>query len=414
LTWEGDILRLGFWSQAFDILKRRGTIYLRSEGRLAGCWVMEIKDDPLVASSPDAKPQTNDEEEDEDDQREKVIVRSDGTVTYVGKDIANQFWKFGLLGKDFHYREFSRDAAGQVVWATTSDERGRAGGVNGVPPFGAGERTYNVIDSRQSYLQKLLKQALATMGYTTEAERATHFAYEMVALSHATARELGYAADDSGKPFVEVSGRKGLGVKADDLIDRLAEKALDEVRKRNPESTDAEARATAETIATAALRYFMVKFSLGKIIIFDMDEALSFEGESGPYLQYAAVRASNIFQKMKEREGTDEAAVIAALASTPADILTTGPEGDDLWSLALEAARLDEIVEQALRSNEVAGVAKYAFGLAQAFNAFYHKYPILNEERADVKRWRAAVASYFRMQITRALDLMGCAVPTRM
>jgi arginyl-tRNA synthetase len=412
LTWEGDILRLGFWSQAFEILKRRGTIYLRDEGRLAGCWVMEIKDDPLVASPPDPKP--DDEEGDEDDQREKVIIRSDGTVTYVGKDIANQFWKFGLLGKDFHYREFSRDAAGQVVWATTSDERGRQGGVNGVPSFGAGERTYNVIDSRQSYLQKLLKQALATMGYSKEAERATHFAYEMVTLSHATARELGYPADDSGKPFVEVSGRKGLGVKADDLIDRLAEKALDEVRKRNPESTDAEARATAETIATAALRYFMVKFSLGKIIIFDMDEALSFEGESGPYLQYAAVRASNIFQKMKEREETDEAAVIAALASTPADVLTTGPEGDDLWGLALEAARLDEMVEQALRSHEVAGVAKYAFGLAQAFNAFYHKYPILNEERADVKRWRAAVASYFRMQITRALDLMGCAVPTRM
>ncbi|HEX2343476.1 MAG TPA: arginine--tRNA ligase [Vicinamibacterales bacterium] len=414
LTWEGDILRLGFWARAFEILKERGTIYRRAEGKLAGCWVMEIKDDPLVDSAKDPQLEANGQGDEEDDQREKVIVRSDGTVTYVGKDIANQFWKFGLLGKDFRYREFSHDAHGRVLWATTSDERGRPGGVNGVPSFGAGERTYNVIDTRQSYLQKLLKQALATMGYTKEAERATHFAYEMVALSHATARELGYPADESGKPFVEVSGRKGLGVKADELIDRLAEKALAEVRKRNPESSEAEARATAETIATAALRYFMVKFSLGKIIIFDIDEALSFEGESGPYLQYAAVRASNIFQKMKEREGTDEAAVLAALASTPPEVLTTGAEGDDLWGLALEAARLDEIVDQALRSNEVAVVAKYAFGLAQAFNAFYHRYPILNEERADAKRWRAAVASYFRMQITRALDLMGCAVPTRM
>jgi arginyl-tRNA synthetase len=413
LTWEGDILRLGFWTHAFEILKRRGTIYLRAEGRLAGCWVMEIKDDPLVGHSQESPPEEPDADS-EDDQREKVIVRSDGTVTYVGKDIANQFWKFGLLGKDFRYREFSHDATGRVIWATTSDERGRPGGVNGVPSFGAGEQTYNVIDTRQSYLQKLLKQALATMGYATEAEHATHFAYEMVTLSHATARELGYAADDSGKPFVEVSGRKGLGVKADDLIDRLAEQALGEVRKRNPDSDDAEARATAEIIATAALRYFMVKFSLGKIIIFDIGEALSFEGESGPYLQYAAVRASNIFQKMKEREGIDEASVIAALASTPADVLTTGAEGDDLWGLALEAARLDEIVDQALRSNEVAVVAKYTFGLAQAFNAFYHRYPILNEERTDVKHWRAAVASYFRMQMTRALDLMGCAVPARM
>jgi arginyl-tRNA synthetase len=416
LTWEGDILRLGFWTQAFEILKRRGTIYLRTDGRLAGCWVMEIKDDPLVDPSEESKAQTDDETDhaEGDDQREKVIVRSDGTVTYVGKDIANQFWKFGLLGKDFRYREFSRHANGTVLWATTSDETGRPGGVNGVPSFGAAEWTYNVIDTRQSYLQKLLKQALATMGYTKEAERATHFAYEMVALSHATARELGYPADDSGRPFVEVSGRKGLGVKADDLIDRLAEKALAEVRKRNPESSDAEARATAETIATAALRYFMVKFSLGKIIIFDIDEALSFEGESGPYLQYAAVRASNIFQKMKEREGADEAAVIAALPSTPAEVLIAGAEGDDLWGLVLEAARLDEMADQALRSNEVAVVAKYAFGLAQAFNAFYHRYPILNEERTDVKRWRAAVVSYFRMQITQALDLMGCAVPSRM
>ena len=326
LTWEGDILRLGFWTQAFEILKRRGVIYLRTEGRLAGCWVMEIKDDPLADHPEESKTHVNGDVDDaeDDDQREKVIVRSDGTVTYVGKDIANQFWKFGLLGKDFRYREFCRDANGDVLWATTSDERGLPGGANGVPSFGSGERTYNVIDTRQSYLQKLLKQALATMGYTKEAERATHFAYEMVALSHATARELGYPADDSGRPFVEVSGRKGLGVKADDLIDRLAEKALAEVRKRNPESSDAEARATAETIATAALRYFMVKFSLGKIIVFDIDEALSFEGESGPYLQYAAVRASNIFQKMKEREGTDEAAVVAALPSTPPEVLIDG------------------------------------------------------------------------------------------
>ncbi|HEX2446088.1 MAG TPA: arginine--tRNA ligase [Vicinamibacterales bacterium] len=409
LTWEGDILRLRFWAHAFETLKRQGIILLKSEGRLAGCWVMEIKGDPLQADEDD-----QDEDESEDGQREKVIVRSDGTVTYVGKDIAYQFWKFGLLGKDFRYREFDRRRDGCVLWATTSAESGLAAGADGVPRFGAAETTYNVIDTRQTYLQKLLKQALATMGYTREAERAIHFAYEMVALSHATARELGYPADDSGRPFVEVSGRKGLGVKADDLIDRLTEKALVEVRKRNPETSDADARATAETIATAALRYFMVKFTLGKIIIFDIDEALSFEGESGPYLQYAAVRAANIFQKMREREGAGEADVIAALPSTPADTLTAGADADALWGLVLEAARLDEIVEQSLRSNEVAVVAKYAFGLAQAFNAFYHRFPILAEERSDVKRWRAGAAAYFRLQMTRALDLMGCGVPQRM
>jgi arginyl-tRNA synthetase len=409
LTWEGDILRLRFWAHAFETLKRQGIIFLKSEGRLAGCWVMEIKGDPLQADEPG-------ESEDESDgsQREKVIVRSDGTVTYVGKDIAYQFWKFGLLGRDFRYREFDRRRDGYVLWATTSDENGRTAGADGVPRFGAAETTYNVIDTRQSYLQKLLKQALATMGYTREAERAIHFAYEMVALSHATARELGYPVDDSGKPFVEVSGRKGLGVKADDLIDRLTDKALVEVRKRNPETSDADARETATTIATAALRYFMVKFTLGKIIVFDIDEALSFEGESGPYLQYAAVRAANIFQKMREREGAGEADVIASLPSTPADAFTSAADADALWGLVLEAARLDEIVEQSLRSNEVAVVAKYAFGLAQTFNAFYHRFPILAEERTDVKRWRAAAAAYFRVQMTRALDLMGCGVPQRM
>ncbi|HEX2444066.1 MAG TPA: arginine--tRNA ligase [Vicinamibacterales bacterium] len=411
LTWEGDILRLRFWAHAFETLKRKGIIFLKSEGRLAGCWVMEIKGDPLQAE--DAE-ETEDGSDSEDNQREKVIVRSDGTVTYVGKDIAYQFWKFGLLGRDFRYREFERRRDGCLLWATTSDENGRPAGADGVPRFGAAETTYNVIDTRQTYLQKLLKQALATMGYTREAERAIHFAYEMVALSHATARELGYPADDSGKPFVEVSGRKGLGVKADDLIDRLTEKALVEVRKRNPETSDADARATAETIATAALRYFMVRFTLGKIIIFDIDEALSFEGESGPYLQYAAVRAANIFQKMREREGAGEADVIASLPSTPADALTSDADADALWGLVLEAARLDEIVEQSLRSNEVAVVAKYAFGLAQAFNAFYHRFPILAEERTDVKQWRAAAAAYFRVQMTRALDLMGCGVPPRM
>jgi arginyl-tRNA synthetase len=409
LTWEGDILRLRFWAHAFETLKRQGIIFLKSEGRLAGCWVMEIKGDPLQADEPG-------ESEDESDgsQREKVIVRSDGTVTYVGKDIAYQFWKFGLLGRDFRYREFDRRRDGYVLWATTSDENGRTAGADGVPRFGAAETTYNVIDTRQSYLQKLLKQALATMGYTREAERAIHFAYEMVALSHATARELGYPVDDSGKPFVEVSGRKGLGVKADDLIDRLTDKALVEVRKRNPETSDADARETATTIATAALRYFMVKFTLGKIIVFDIDEALSFEGESGPYLQYAAVRAANIFQKMREQKDAGEADVIASLPSTPADAFTSAADADALWGLVLEAARLDEIVEQSLRSNEVAVVAKYAFGLAQTFNAFYHRFPILAEERTDVKRWRAAAAAYFRVQMTRALDLMGCGVPQRM
>jgi arginyl-tRNA synthetase len=361
----------------------------------------------------DAEGETRrDAEEDEGDQKEKVIVRSDGTVTYVGKDIAYQFWKPGVLGKDFYYRVFEERGEGRApLWATSStpgqDDNRR-------PHFGGASLTYNVIDARQAYLQKLLKQALATMGYVEQAANSTHFSYEMVALSHATARELGYQPDDSGKPFVDVSGRKGLGVKADDLLDRLCAKALGEVEKRNPEQPAAEREETARTIATAAVRYFLLKYSLSKMIIFDIAEALSFEGETGPYLQYAVVRARNIFAKLKDREGVTENDVIASIRSLPTEPLTAGDEADSLWGLALEASRLDEVVEQSVRTLEPATLAKYTFGLAQSFNGFYHRYPILNEERADLRGWRAAVVALVRRQLTAALGLMGCEVPSRM
>jgi arginyl-tRNA synthetase len=408
LTWEGDILRLQFWSHAFEFLKRTGAVFLQAEGRLKGCWVMRIEDEG-DADEPAAEPDA----EGADLPREKVIVRSDGTVTYVGKDMAYQLWKFGLLGKDFHYRVFEQNGAGAPLWSTTSDA---SAADPGAPEFGRASWVCNVIDTRQSYLQKLVKQALAALGYEQQAAHSVHYAYEMVALSHQTARELGYdTKEDEGRPFVEVSGRKGLGVKADDLIDRLTNKAAEEVAKRNPSLSPQDVRQTAESIAIAALRYFMVKFSRGKVIVFDIDEALSFEGESGPYLQYAAVRANNIFAKLHERAGLDEPTVVAALATaSPASLTGGGEEADDLWGLVLEAARLDEIVDQAVRTLELSVLAKYAFGLAQAFNAFYHRYPILNEERRDVQIWRAAAAAFFRAQLTRALALMGCSVPVRM
>jgi arginyl-tRNA synthetase len=236
----------------------------------------------------------------------------------------------------------------------------------------------------------------------------------MVALSHATARELGYAVDPDGKPFVEVSGRKGLGVKADDLIDRLTATAQAEVSKRNPTLSDDESRATAEAIAVAAVRYFLVKFTRGKVIAFDIGEALAFEGETGPYLQYAVARAGNIFGKLREREGLDEASVTAALAGADRAAIDTGEDGDELWGLVLEAGRLDDVVDQAVRSLELSVVAKFAFGLAQSFSAFYHRQPILNEERRDVRLWRAAAVAYVRRQLTQALNLMGCDVPARM
>jgi arginyl-tRNA synthetase len=410
LTWEGDILRLHFWARAFDVLKETGAVFLQNEGRLAGCWVMRV-DDESDADLAEAA----DEGEDEADEREKVIVRSNGTVTYVGKDMAYQLWKSGLLGRDFHYRRFATRLNGQTLWATTSDS---AQAVASHPAFGAAAATYNVIDVRQAYLQKLLKQALAAIGHPREAERLTHFSYEMVALSHATARELGFApapgSDDAKRPFVEVSGRKGLGVKADDLIDRVIDKALVEVEQRQPALSVDEKRRIAEQIGVAAVRYFMIKYSRTKVIAFDIDEALSFEGESGPYLQYAVVRAANIFQKLHERLGLDEASLLGSLPAVPPDALLGGDGDHDLWALVLEASRLDDVVETAIRSLEFAVLAKYGLGLAQLFNAFYHRAPILNEDRDDVRRWRAGAVAYFRRQLTTVLALMGITVPPRM
>jgi arginyl-tRNA synthetase len=407
LTWESDILHLHFWARAFAILKERGAVFLQDQGRLAGCWVMPIEEEGAEAAA------TPEGESGDEESREKVIVRSNGTVTYVGKDMAYQFWKFGVLGEDFHYRTFARDEAGRPIWATSSDAAAHDAGH---PPFGAAGAVFNVIDVRQSYLQKLLKQALAAIGRPEEAERSVHFSYEMVALTHNTARQLGYtlSAEDAARPFVEVSGRKGLGVKADDLLDVLGRKAAEEVGKRNPELAPDATRRIAEAIAIAAVRYFMVRFSRGKVIAFDIDEALNFEGESGPYLQYAVVRATNIFQKLHDREGVTEAQFLAPLGDAPTRELAGESNGHDLWALVLESGRLDEVAQQALRTLEFSVLAKYAFGLAQMFNAFYHRFPILNEERDDARRWRAAAVSYFRTQLTTALGLMGISVPPKM
>jgi arginyl-tRNA synthetase len=418
LTWEGDVLRLKFWAQAFEVLKASGAVYLQTEGRLAGCWVMAIEEDseskskaqgPEPEANSDAAAQPGDGEAAE---REKVIVRSNGVVTYVGKDIAYQFWKLGLLGRDFQYRIFAEAPSGPL-WATCS-----SGGKSDHPPFGRAGYVYNVIDVRQSYLQKLLKQALVTAGHSEAAEHSHHFSYEMVALSHATARELGHApaadSEDAKRPFVEVSGRKGLGVKADDLLDTVMRNAGREVAARNAELSGSEAERIGQMIGIAAVRYFLIKFSRGKIIAFDLEEALSFEGESGPYIQYAVVRANNIFQKLLQRDGLDEPALLASLKDLPTAEIAGVNGSHEIWVLVLDASRLDEIVDQVLRTLEFSVLAKYAFSLAQAFNAFYHRSQILNEERDDVRRWRAGAVIYVRDQLTRALDLMGISVPPRM
>ena len=390
---ESEILHLKFWASAFELLKQRQAIYLETEGKNTGCWVMPPEAFAAESGSEDSK----------------VIVRSDGTVTYVGKDIAYQLWKFGLLGKDFHYRPFMRYADGRELWVST-DQASPAGAT--VPSFGRGTRVYNVIDVRQSYLQDVVVAGLKALGYTAQAEQSVHFSYEMVALSPRCCADLGItlSEEDRKRPYVEVSGRKGLGVKADDLIDTLVNKALEEVAARHTEAPPEEQRAIASQIAIGALRYFLLKYTRNSVIAFDFQEALSFEGETGPYVQYAAVRARNILRKYEEK---GERLPDFGAEVTPA-AFGRQLASEDFWQLLLAASKVDAAVERAVSAGEPAHVAKYAFQLAQTFNNFYHLYPIIHEQDRQKKVFLLWMTDFFRRQLERTLDILGIQVPEYM
>jgi arginyl-tRNA synthetase len=389
LPCESTILHLKFWEKAFELLQARQAIEYVTEGENKGCWVMKL--------------------EDESD-REKIIVRSDGTVTYVGKDIAYQLWKFGLLGKDFYYEPFAEDG-GRTLWIST-DIPGPAR-----PGFGGAGKVYNVIDTRQSYLQKVVVQGLRSLKFSAQAGKSIHFSYEMVALSPKSLKELNYSASEEEKDrsFLEVSGRKGLGVKADDLLDRLEEKALAEIEKRNAGLAAEEKVRISREIAAGALRYFMLKFARNSLIVFDFEEALSFEGETGPYLQYTAVRLNSIFRKLREREGTTEEDVLAAAGGAGIDRAgLSDKEQTDFWDLVFYGSQLEEEVLRSVKSLEFSHLAKFAFLLCQKFNSYYHRYPILAEENKGVRAVRLLTIRYIKEQLKSALGLMGIPLPERM
>ena len=392
---ESEILHLQFWAAAFELLKQRGAIYFEEQGKNKGCWVMPASAFRESAASGEAAEDS------------KVIVRSNGTVTYVGKDIAYQLWKFGLLGKDFFYRIWSREYDGHLIWVTSDkpdDER--------PPAFGQASRVFNVIDSRQSYLQDVVVAGLRALHFPEQAEASVHFSYEMVALTPRTCVELGIPIpeEDKTRSYVEVSGRKGLGVKGDDLIDKLIATALAEVEHRHPEAPPDERRTVAEQIAVGALRYFMLKFTRNSVIAFDLHEALRFEGETGPYVQYTAVRAANILRKFEERGGT--LPVFRDVLNAQA--LERGFQTEDIWQLLLAGSKADSAIERAIAAGEPAHVAKYAFQLAQSFNNFYHEHSVIAEqdpERRTILLWLTA---YMREQLLSILDVLGIEQPPYM
>jgi arginyl-tRNA synthetase len=402
LARESEILHLHFWDAAFTKLRESNAIQFANSGKMAGCWIMPWKEKNGTTTE-DAESTEVDEENSQD----KIIVRSNGTVTYVGKDIAYQLWKFGLLGKDFRYAKWPKAPEGEVVWATTS-------GPNepDAPEFGApASMVYNVIDARQAYLQQIVAAGLRALGHAAEADHSIHLSYEIVALTPRCAAEMGYESspEEAKKPYVEVSGRKGLGVKADDLLDKLEAATLTEVRQRHAEMSEVEQMQTAHAIAVGALRFFLLKFTRTAIIAFDFNDALSFEGETGPYCQYAVVRIRGI-----RRKGVEAGAANVALTKETIGALLTGAEGHGLWELLLATGSLDYAVDATIGAQEPAFLAKFAFQLAQAFNNFYHKHHILSETDGQKRAFLLALTELVEAQLVRALGLLGIAAPEKM
>ena len=410
LARESEILHLKFWDTAFEMLKKSGTIHFAESGKMKGCWVLpweekRINTEHTVRAEGTEKIK-NSEEEDENEQ-DKIIVRSNGTVTYVGKDIAYQLWKFGLLGKDFWYRKWPEAPAGRTVWATT----GRKNEPD-APPFGEPAATvYNVIDVRQAYPQDVVAEGLRRLGHSEAAQNSIHLSYSFVVLTPRCATELGYelSPEDAKRPFVDMSGRKGFGVKADDLMDKLEEATLSEVQQRHPEMSEKEQKRTAHAIAVGALRFFLLKVTRNSIIAFDFKDALSFEGETGPYCQYAVVRIRGI-----RRKGAEAVTPTAKLNADSASRFLSGADAADLWELLLGAGSLDYAVDAAIATQEPAFVAKYAFQLAQAFNNFYHRHHILSEADEQKRAFLLQLTELVETQLARTLSLLGIEAPEKM
>ncbi len=402
---ESDILGRKFWSTAFERLKAAGAARLETEGKNEGCWVMPLEGAAEFEGMEDA---------------DKVLVRSNGTVTYTGKDVAYQLWKLGVLGIDFEYEpvpyidmdgspEFRASDGVSPLYRTRHDAEGADPSARG--RFGKGTDVINVIDVRQSYPQKVVKEAVRRAGYPEAADRSVHFAYEMVALTPLSAEALGVelSDEDRARPFVEMSGRKGLGVKADDLLDRLVEKARDQIASRAGGEPPEPGRA--ESIAVGALRVYMTRFSRNKIIAFDFDEALAFEGDTGPYLQYAAVRAANIFRKLEETglAGRLDAAETASVEALPLEALDDG-----LWDVVRTCARTAETFEKVAESLEVSLLVRHALAVATSFHHLYHTHPISQEKDEGKRRARRAALQIVSDHLADVLGVLGVPIPERM
>jgi arginyl-tRNA synthetase len=411
---ESEILHLHFWDAAFTKLKESGVLTFEDAGKNKGCWIMRRAGTGKEVATRGTEATEEDKITEED---QKVIVRSNGTVGYVGKDIAYHMWKFGLLGRDFRYRKFYRYPNQHECWISATD------GEKDHPHFGDVAEIYNVIDARQSEAQSTVIEALRGLGHGEAADHYRHFSYEMVALTPRCAAELGYtlSEEDKTRSYIEVSGRRGFGVKADDLLDQLIRSAKKEVDSRAQEEDSLHAELSEEErsdiamkIAVGALRYFMLKYTKQSVIAFDFEEALSFVGETGPYAQYAAARTANIFRKGEiDIDSFTNHLPTGVPLSEYAQFLN-GSDANDIWELWLSASKTSYVIDQCIATVEPAYLAKHVFQLAQLFNTFYHRHPILKEPDQKRKQFLLATVAVVRRELIRALEVMGIAVPAVM
>ncbi|MEM5772952.1 MAG: arginine--tRNA ligase [Candidatus Aenigmatarchaeota archaeon] len=363
---ETDIIRSKLWEKAFNALKRKSFIYFATKGEKAGCWMFKLSDlnEFKKLKEPDV-----------------TLVRSDGTVVYVGKDIAYAMWKHGLLKQDFKYKKFVVQPNKKILWSTTSEE-----GESKHPSFKNVDISINVIDVRQSHYQNVVKSVLNIISKKTK--NYIHYAYEVVSLSSKTANQLGIPLE---KKIIHMAGRKGWFINADTVLDALFKKALGETKKRNLSMSEVELREIAEKIAVSSLRYDLVKVSPEKIIVFDLDEALRLQGNTGPYLQYAYTRCHNILKKAdkwKPEFSVDKISI----------------EEKNLLKSLME---FPEIVERSAKDLKPHYIANYAYNLATIFDRFYEACPVLKAETDEKKNFRLTLVEATKTVLGKALELLG-------
>jgi arginyl-tRNA synthetase len=384
LTWESAILSVGLWKHVFKMLRERDLVEKPETGPLAGCWVLPFGEGEVQT-------------EEGDHTSNKVLVRKDGTATYTAKDIAFQLWKFGLtdnpqIGVQFQFVPWGRQQDGRILWSMRPPEAEVADEEKADPKrFGHARRVINVIDVRQSYPQQIVYESLRRLGYTEQADNSFHLAYEVITLSAATAAQLGVDISD-GRQFYAMSGRKGIEIKADDLINTAVARMQEVETKRDlsPES--------AAILAASAIRYFMIRFNLQQIIALDIDEALRANGDTGVYLQYAYARANSILRRLQENNYEEPDQL---------DLLPTQLDQSE-WELLRHIDAFPRRLAEATAQLAPNMLASYAYDLAAHFSDFYeHTPPILKETDEQVKAFRAMLVQATVQTMNNALRILG-------